>query len=137
MNGLAVGEPIGGWSDDVAAALTPVAVTSGVHNGGASGWTTESQYACTALSGKIVFVTVRFLRSGTTISATSGNYPDTAVCTLNTDYRPPVNISAVCGNGYVACEAFITTGGTVTLRAGSNDFANGSTLTLTFAFVKP
>lgn len=64
-------------------------------------------------------------RTGGTITATTGNITDTAMCVLPAGWRPDHTINGTFGDGTSSGEAILTSSGTVTIRTASSDITNG------------
>lgn len=84
-----------------------------------SGASASAGFTVTTFTGrKVAGVTsaTLFVACTSTITATAGNIPDTAMVTLPAGYRPPETISVGWSNGTVEGEATITAAGLVALR---------------------
>lgn len=116
----------------VAADFDPVVVnTIGT---AAAGFTDGGSQAKTMFDGHLVMVRI-VVTNASTITATTGDFADVLMFTVDPAYRPANVINAVAGNGHTTGEAVLNSDGTVNLRAGSDSFASGNTIRATFTFL--
>jgi len=101
----------------------------------ATGFSTSSMVARTALGGRLVYLELFLNRTGADITQTNSNVTDTLMFTLDVGYRPSETINAVVGNGSIVGEAAINADGTVTLRAASYTITSGTNVRLTAFFI--
>lgn len=92
-------------------------------------FTVNSFYA--TRTGGSMFVHCYLNYTGATITASSGNIPDTSMCTLPVGWRPPTVINAVFGDGSEDGEVTIGTGGIVTLRTATASIPSGRNIRVT------
>lgn len=113
---------------------TPVTTTSGLSAG--SGFTTNNFYGYKV--GKIVVIDLYMNRSGSTITATSGNItPDVAIATLPAGWRPTHStINGHWDDGTASGGWVVGTDGVCTLRTASSDIANNRNLRLHITFIQ-
>ena len=113
---------------------TPVTTTSGLSAG--SGFTTNNFYGYKV--GKIVVIDLYMNRSGSTITATTGNItPDVAIATLPAGWRPTHStINGHWDDGTASGGWVVGTDGVCTLRTASSDIANNRNLRLHITFIQ-
>lgn len=87
--------------------------------------------------GAIVQVKLYLARSGSTITATSGNIADTTCFTLASTYRPSEPITAGWDNGSASGSLLVNTSGTVILRTGDGNLGTGTNVRISFMFIRP
>ncbi|MEV0639048.1 hypothetical protein AB0I77_29710 [Streptomyces sp. NPDC050619] len=95
--------------------IDPTVVTTGLVP--AANFTVADFWA--ARSGRVVSVMCILEYTGTGIALASGNLPDTTMCTLPSDWRPPVVVNAEWGDGTESGECTIGTTGVITLRSSN------------------
>lgn len=102
----------------------------------ASGFTTTNFYAYR--DGKTVALDLYMTRSGTTITATTGNItPDVQIATVPSGWRPTHStINGIWDDGTSSGGFVIGTDGIVTLRTASSDITNGRNLRLHIVFIQ-
>jgi len=108
--------------------------TSGLSAG--SGFTVTNFYAYRF--GKVVAIDMYLTRSGSTITATTGNVtPDVAVATLPSGWRPThATINGAWDDGTSAGGWVVGTDGVCTLRTASSDITNGRNLRFHITFIQ-
>lgn len=113
---------------------TPVTTTSGLT--AASGFTTNNFYGYKV--GKLVVIDLYMNRSGTTITASSGNItPDVAIATLPSGWRPTHStINGTWDDGTATGGWVVGTDGVCTLRTATSDIANNRNLRLHITFIQ-
>jgi hypothetical protein len=84
-----------------------------------SGWSVNEFYA-RKVNG-VTEVHCYLLRTGATITATTGNVADQAICVLPVGWRPDHTVNGTWGDGTSSGEAILSNTGTVTLRTASSD----------------
>lgn len=113
---------------------TPVTTTTGLT--AASGFTVNNFYGYKI--GKLVVLDLYINRSGTTITATSGNItPDVQIATVPAGWRPThTTINGHWDDGTASGGWVIGTDGICTLRTASSDIANNRNLRLHITFIQ-
>jgi hypothetical protein len=89
-------------------------------------------------AGGVCSFSVEVTRTGSSINATAaGNIDDILTCALPAGWRPAVNVSAGCGNGFGAGEVRVETDGQIYIRAwsGNGSIGNGDTVRISACFV--
>lgn len=102
----------------------------------AANFTLVSAVVRTALGGHLVDFTL-YITSDNAITATSGNFADTAMFTLDAAYRPAEVKNACAGTGSSTGEATLGTNGVVTLRSASDSLGAGSNIRVNFTYLIP
>ncbi|MFF8100195.1 hypothetical protein ACF07S_10525 [Streptomyces sp. NPDC016640] len=86
----------------------------------ASGWSVASFRA--RKTAGVCSLSIELSRTGDRIgSSSAGNVEDVLMCALPQGWRPDMNTSAICGNGFGFGEARIETDGQIYLRAWTSD----------------
>jgi len=123
--------------DDVGTLVAPAVTTTTATLGTvATGFTVVDVRGATLLGGKLIHVDLYITRSGASITATTGNIPDTTMFTLNSAYIPTHEVSCVWSNGTQSGEAVINTSGQVNLRTASATVTSGDNIRLTAVYIK-
>ncbi|MFD4551421.1 hypothetical protein [Streptomyces sp. NPDC058466] len=87
-------------------------------------------------SGKIIVIDMYMLRTGGTITATTGNITDTAICTVPSGWRPTNGtINGAWDDGTSEGGFVVGTDGICTLRTASGDIILNRNIRLHAAFV--
>lgn len=87
--------------------------------------------------GRVTVIDVYLARTGSTITESGGNIPDTVCCTLPSSWRPThQTINGTWDNGEAGGGFVVGTDGICTLRSSTGDIDNGSNLRLHVVFIK-
>lgn len=103
----------------------------------ASGWSIGA-FKARKTNGVCSF-SVEVIRTGARIGASSaGNVEDTLMCALPPGWRPDMNTSVICGNGFGFGEARVETDGQIYLRAWATDgeISTGDTVRVSGCYVQ-
>lgn len=107
----------------------------------ASGLSTASGFSLNDFAGhregRVTAIDVYLARTGSTITASGGNIPDTVCCTLPSGWRPThQTINGTWDNGEAGGGFVVGTDGICTLRSATGSIDNGSNLRLHVVFIK-
>ncbi|MFD5848292.1 autotransporter outer membrane beta-barrel domain-containing protein [Streptomyces chartreusis] len=113
---------------------TPITTTTGLS--AATGFSTNNFYGYKV--GKLVVIDLYMNRTGSTITATTGNItPDVAIATLPSGWRPTHStINGTWDDGTATGGWVVGTDGICTLRTATSDIANNRNLRLHIVFIQ-